>query len=134
MMKRVLALLVALTLLLGCAVAETAVEAEAAAPQIEMRTFPLYLCSPNEMWPEEFPLYFLDGVYDLPYVDLRDWAEVLNWYFPTKGGGLFDGYQVTVSIDEEHDLVMYDRENGSSALFHFDSGEISWTDYMGFMQ
>ena len=95
MMKRILAMLLALILLVGCGMAEPAVETETAAgteapaepeaaavQKIEMKTFPFYLFSPDLTWPEEFPLYFADGVYDLPYVDLRDRAEILNWIFP----------------------------------------------------
>ena len=44
-MKRLLALLITLTLLLGCAAAETAAEPEAAPPQVTTKDFPVYAFS-----------------------------------------------------------------------------------------
>lgn len=42
---------------------------------------------------EDFPLFFVDGADDLPYVDLNDWAklmpELINTIFPNSG------YQLT---------------------------------------
>ena len=74
MLKRILALFTALCLLCGCAAAETAAATETAsatetaARQIGMKTYPFYLFSSQETWPEEFPLYFADGAADLPFV------------------------------------------------------------------
>lgn len=133
-MKRILALLTALALLLGCAAAETAEAPEAAAPQIEMKTYPLYLLYKDQTWPEDFPLYFVDGVNDLPYVDLFDWAKVLNWLYPAMSDELFAGYQVTAEQGQENDRVSYTRENSHTALFDFTNGTITWDDYMGFLR
>jgi len=79
-MKRLLALLITLTMLLGCAVAEPAAETTAepaTTHQIEMKTFPFYVISKTEIWWEDFPLYFVDGVEDLPFVELNDWRIYL---------------------------------------------------------
>lgn len=78
MMKRISALLIALILLIGCTASEAEVVTAAQTRPIEMKTFPFYLDSLEDTWPEAFPLYFVDGVYDLPFVELGDWAEFLN--------------------------------------------------------
>ena len=80
-MKRLLALLITLTLLLGCAAAETAAKPEAAPPQVTTKNFPVYAFSGEETWREDFPLYFLDGVEDIPFVNLEDWKEVLVYIY-----------------------------------------------------
>ena len=140
MLKRMLALLTALALLLGCAAAETAVETEPAAKQeevvhqIEAKLFPCYLFSNESPLWEEFPLYFQDGVYDLPFVDLNDWAAVLNTFYPAVSKELFAGYQVSVEVNEAASQVRFTRENGFNAYFEFNDGRIIWDDYMGFLQ
>ena len=134
MMKRISALLIALILLIGCTVSEAEVETAAQARQIEMKTFPFYLDSLDDTWPEAFPLYFVDGVYDLPFVELSDWAGFLNWFFPTKGERLYDGYHVDVDADPDGHVLTYMRENSHNVLFDFDAGEIVWDDYVGFQQ
>ena len=43
------------------------------AHSITMKTYPFYLGSSlDDMLNQEFPLYFVDGVADLPYADVRD--------------------------------------------------------------
>ena len=70
-MKRLLAILITLSLLFGCVSAASAAEPEA--HQIERKTFPFYY-SVDQKRDEDFPLFFVDGADDLPYVDLNDWA------------------------------------------------------------
>ena len=48
-MKRLLALMITLSLLFGCAAAETATE-PVAMHQIEMKTFPFYEGAKTEIW------------------------------------------------------------------------------------
>ena len=133
MFKRMLALLTALFLLFGCAAAETAAEPAAAARQIEVKTFPFYLFTNQNTWPEPFPLYFADGVHDLPYVDLNDFAKLLNWFYPTQIPDLFTGYRVTVEVNSEAGQVRYARENSFNCVFDFNERTIFWDDYMGFL-
>ena len=57
-MKRLLAVLLILSLLLGCAVAESAAQPETT-HQIEMKSFPFYLAKVDLQ--VDFPLYFVDG-------------------------------------------------------------------------
>lgn len=77
MMKRILALLTALAMLLGCAAAETA-PTESAYRIEEKKNVPIFI-SATEMLPGDgMSLYFVDGADDLPYVNVKDWADMLN--------------------------------------------------------
>ncbi|MER1994852.1 MAG: hypothetical protein ABS897_12505, partial [Eubacteriales bacterium] len=119
MMKRILALLTALAMLLGCAAAETAPEAGKGTHQIEVKAVPLYLENPDTLWPEDFPVYFVDGVDDLPYVDLHDWAKLIEWHFTTNGGPQYAGYSIDVRVLEDENQVVFLRDNVSVMLFDF---------------
>ena len=140
MLKRILALFTALCLLCGCAAAETAVSPETAATpetaarQIGMKTYPFYLFTSQETWPEEFPLYFADGAADFPFVELADWAKLLNWLYPKVDPTLFGGYEVRTETDKEHGVVLFIRENSHYAAFDFQNKTIFWDDFMGFLR
>ena len=82
---------------------------------------------------EDFPLYFADSAEDLPFVDLRDWCEILNMIFMDTVG--YDDYRVTASVDSEDiGIVTLQRENGSTMTCNFADGEIAFTDYNAFIQ
>ena len=148
-MKKLLSLMVAICLCCSWAFAGTALSEPAAegaaqaiplpsawpegtAHQIEKTTYPFYLESLDVQWPEEFPLYFLDGVEDIPYVELRDFAQILEWFYPQSEDGLWPEYSLTVDVNEETRMVSYERENGYSVIFNFDNGRIVWPDHLGF--
>ena len=135
-MKRILALLIALTLLIGCACAESAAEpgTETGAHQIEKKTFAFYMMKPDKIWREDFPLYFLDGANDLPYIEVNDLAEVMNRVFPENGEQLFDDYAVTVETLAERDTVIITRENGFHMILDFGESEIIFDDFLAFLQ
>lgn len=100
MMKRILALLTALAMLLGCAAAETAPEEGPQIHQIEMKTVPVYNY-PSGISGVGFPLYFADGADDLAYVDLTDWAELINMTFANSSSAQgYAGFHVTYEVDE----------------------------------
>jgi len=134
MRKRYFVLLISLIFILNCVPAVNAAQAPEDSRQIERKTYPFYLNSTEETWPEEFPLYFVDGVDDLPFVEVNDWADVLNWYFPADGGESYADYRITVQIDEEKNQVFYLRDNGSFMIMDFNAGTILWDDYGKFLQ
>ena len=72
MMKRILALLTALMVLLGCAGAVAEAAPADGAHQIESKTVPVIVPGQGEI-PGGMTMYFADGVEDLPYIELRDW-------------------------------------------------------------
>ena len=80
MMKRFLALILALVLTAGFACAESAPAAEAADTRLEVRNYPWYLASPDQKMEGDvaLPLWFADGADDLPFIELTDWIPLTN--------------------------------------------------------
>ena len=134
MLKRIFALLTAVALLLGCACAFAEAAPAETTHRIELKTVPFFLLGPANQDPEGFPLYFVDGVEDLPYVNLSDWADFMNMAFPSPSMPKFIGLQVTAEVDETENVVILKRENGHVMVVDFENGQIIWDDYVGFLQ
>ena len=68
-MKKLFALFLCLCLMAGIVpvMADNAAETEAA-PQITMNTFPVYFKAVENVWRDDFPVYFLNGVEDMMYI------------------------------------------------------------------
>ena len=139
-MKRILAVLMAVCLCFSCCIAESVTVSTAASEtipslwpegqphQIEKKELPFYFGSLNDLYPGDFPLYFADGVNDLPYVELRDFAEFMNIVYPHFG----EDYHITVDVNEADGIVFYTRETESLTAFNFTAGRIAWADYLSF--
>ncbi len=81
-MKHVLCWILCLTLVLGCCPAwaeEPAAPAEETVHQLERKTMPMYFSSVG-LVNSAYPVYYADGVADLPYTDLREWTEAMNGF------------------------------------------------------
>ena len=129
MMKRILALLTALVLLAGCAAASgEAAEEGKLLYKIEEKKFPLYYGNANDKAKNDFPLYFVNGVDDLPFVNLEDWCAVLSNLFTDEDD--YKGFTLTVSATDG--VVSIERENGSVMTCNFVDGEIAFTDFTAF--
>ena len=147
---RSLALLLACVMLLACvasgcgsgsgaAAQETVAKStvpEPSAPlstashNIVKRTYPTYVGKTAEdRLNQEFPLYFVDGVDDLPFVDLKDWADLLYYVYTEERGDR--GYGL--SIATEDDVVTLERENGYTLSFDFDKRKLVYEDYDAFI-
>ena len=128
-MRRMTAILAALILLLGCAWAEPAEELpDESAYKLEAKIFPFYLGSITFLLDGGFPLYFMDGADDLPFVTLEDWTDLLN-YLHTDGGAE-PGYEMTMTVDDPGHTVSLTRENEYRAVFDFDACTITFEDYI----
>ena len=93
-MKKLVSVLLAVCMLLGAVYAA----ADSAVP-VEKKTFPLYYeKSGEEPVDSAFPLYFADGVNDLPYADVRDIVDLANRLKDAPG---FDGLTWLIECDEE---------------------------------
>lgn len=93
---------------------------------IEQETFPCYLDSlENEL---ELPVYFVNGVRDLPYIDLSDWADIMttvsNYYGDT-------GYELYLETDGH--VALLTRDNEYWMLVDFQEGTIAFEDYDAFV-
>ena len=148
---RMLAFLLACVLLTGCGAAGSGVDAavpspaaeapaaggkEAIPPEeanrvyaIEEKQVPAYICSLDEQLTEPYPLYFVNGVEDLPYVELREWAEIL--YFMNREYAGDTGYELTY-FEQESGIVL-ERENGYSLEFDFINDRLIFDDYDAFI-
>ena len=131
-MKRLLALMITLSLLFGCAAAETAAE-PVATHQIEMKTFPFYEGAKTEIWREDFPLYFVDGAEDLPFVEVNDWKDLLVHFREPGKDEPDNGYRLTVKVDETGNRVTFVREKEENTMTaDFEAGTISFLDFISF--
>lgn len=135
-MKRCICLLMVLALFanLGCgAFAEAAVDT-APAHQIEMKAYPFFLSTSDKLWKEDYPLYFLDGAEDLPYTDVRDWVEAMNYVFPECSPESYNDFKWTVEVQEAENKVVVSRDEIFTMTFDFNEGMIYWTDFVAFFQ
>ena len=132
-MKRLLTILITLSMLLGCTAAAAAEESEDV-PQIEGKTFPVYVYTQENIWDEDFPLYFTDGAEDLPYVDLKDWAGLMSYIYDAEKDMSYRGFQVSCEVQEDENKVILTRENGYTMEADFEKDRISYEDYIAFHQ
>ena len=92
-MKKLLSLTLALVLSLAvCGAASCATR-----HKITSKTFPIYNDNTRRA---EMPLYFLDGVTDLPYIEANDWLEMLTQLYDNK---------VKFTMSAEGSVVTYSR-------------------------
>lgn len=131
-MRRLLSLVLDLALLLGCAAAETA-EPRNEDAQITSKNLPLYYQKADRIWREDFPVYFLDGVEDLPLINLADWADFMVYLYNESDNNGENVYSLTCEVNEEEKWVKLTRETGSSAVFDFSQGIIAFDDYIAFL-
>ncbi len=129
-MKKILSLALSLALLpvpcpvLGEAAAE---QSSPAVHTLEMRQYPLSLG--GELPLEDIPVYFADGVGDLPYMDLTDFFSLLNDLQDLNGNSsrYSGGYNQDLGFFE----VTYDL-NGSVSFLDFASKNIFFSNYDAF--
>ena len=126
-LPRALAVLLALTLGLSCAVPAYA-ETDGK-HSIVSRSYTAYAgTTAEETLNKEITLYFVDGVDDLPYMELNDWAELM--YFVNTDNGDED---YGLSIEHKGDVVTLERENGYTMDFDFANDTLHYTDYDAFV-
>ena len=118
-MKHVLCWILCLTLLLGCCpvwAEETAVQEKAAVHQIEKKTIPMYMANIG-MVCKEFPVYTLDGVADLLYTDVSEWADMMN-SFLHFGDSKDPVYQAEYEEEDGYLLLTYVPTKSVALLSH----------------
>ena len=111
-MKKLLAILMAIMLVLGSAAAETAAEPETEAAYFTMKKVPMYMGKLSEVrdGDQELPLWFLDGAEDLPFIDVADWAKLMTAVM--TDGKEIPGYELQLEIDPDDNAVILTRETG----------------------
>ena len=125
---RWLSVLLVCVLVLSCAAPAQA--DNTGSHSIVQRSYPFYIGKEaDDTLNEDFPLYFIDGVDDLPYVEVEDWAELL--YFINRDCNEDEGYGL--SIDYNGDVVTLERESGYTMDFDFANRKLIYDDYDAFM-
>ena len=125
-----LSLILICVLLLTCAAPACAFGESGGSHSIVMSTYPFYIGTTTaEKLDSEYPLYFIDGVDDLPFVELYDWGELL--YFVNYELGKDLGYGLNISYDD--DVVTFERESGYTLDFDFNNKRLVFQDYDAFM-
>lgn len=129
MLKRITACILALALICGAVAAYSDEQGKPvkAVHLIKQEVMTVYLGIMEASF--DMPLYFMDGVTDLPWVDLESWC------------GLMIGLSQSWSDDEAYNLnyavegetVTLTRENGYSMVFDFAANTISSLDYNMFL-
>ena len=126
--SRTLALLLALVLALACAA--PAYAESTGTHTVEERSYKTYLgVTPDDTLEEEFPLAFIDGVDDLPYVNIGDWVELVNFYYTDCA----DDPDYALTIDSDNDVVTLTRENGYTMTIDYEKDRIVFSDYDAFV-
>ena len=129
---RWLSMLLVFVLVVACAAPAQVAQAESAPAthSIVERTYPVYIGSTaDDTLNKEFPLSFIDGVDDLPYVNLEDWAALLYFINTDQSGDT--GYDL--EIEYKGDSVIFERENGYTLTFDFANDKLLFVDYDAFM-
>ena len=125
-MKKILAWFLALVLLVGVL---PSAFAEGSTHTVEKREYVTYLASTEDTLTDPFPLYFLDGVNDLPYVEIDDLGELI--YFMNTEVSEDPNYSLSSSYDG--DTVIFERDSGYSVTFDFAKSTITFQDFNAFL-
>ncbi len=125
-MKKTIACFLALVLLTGMLPSALAA---GTGHTVEKREFVTYLGNTEDTLTDPFPLYFLDGVNDLPYVEIDDLGELI--FFMNSEISEDPNYVLKSSYDG--DTVVFERDSGYSATFDFARDSITFRDYNAFM-
>ena len=126
-MKQILCLLLALTLLFGCAFAESAGSEQLETHEITAKEMRMYLTSIEKYL--TLKVYFVDGAKDLPWMDFEAWSEVLRILHQDIFGE--KDYQTFFSAKGEKATIT--RENGYYMQADFHEKTLYFSDYNGFL-
>ncbi len=126
-MKRVLSLIFAFLLFFTAVHAETAETFQAPEHTINSKNVKMYLL--NTEISINLSLYFVDGVEDMPWVDLEVWAKALNYLQQD----VYDDKNFELTFSSQGEKAWLTRENGYRMLADFEEGTLFFDDYNGFM-
>ena len=104
-------------------------KAEKQEHSVEAREFTLYLMDPSNTMDTPLPLYFADGVDDLPYLESAEFAGLLSALCSDMNAD--PDYKI--ELDDQNPVVIMTRESGYPVSLDFDDDVISFMDYAAFM-
>lgn len=125
-MKKIFAVLFALLLITGSVFAQND---EPETYEITERAYTFYDGGIERVLTQPFPLYFMNGVNDLPYVELESWMELMiflmrEWTEDPKYDLIFNA---------EGTDAAFIRENEYHMQFDFENDKILFDDYNAFV-
>ncbi len=123
-MKRLLAFILALSFMVPAACAEGTVPSVHTVTESDVT---IHVCSMEETY--TMPFYFMDGVEDLPYIRLSDWAEFMVYL----NRDFYEDAAYSLSYSEDGDTVMFERENSYYMRADFAENVLMFGDYNGFL-
>ena len=103
--------------------------ADAQGYEIVEHEYTVYLGDPYSTLENDYPLYFINGIYDIPYVELNMWGEML--YFLNTYYNMDPGYGLSSKYTGSS--FVYERENSYTMAFDFDQDTIVFDDYNAFL-
>lgn len=133
-MKRTLAILLAAMLLMTCALAEPAASTTDAADttaegEHEILRYEIKAYLGSLEYSDQLPLCFVDGVSDLPWIDLEDFCNFLNNFEQQYYGDA--NYKLTYEAEGEQ--VWLTRESDYFMNVDFGNNTIFFNDYDAFL-
>ena len=96
---------------------------------VEKREFTLYLKDPSVTAEKPLPLFFVDGIGDLPYMEIGDFVSVLCMLCREMNADR----NYDIDMDEQYPVVTLTRESGYMVSLDFEEDFISFMDYTAFM-
>ena len=127
---RLISMLLTLVMVFACVLPAQAAFADTGEHTVEERSYKTYLGkTSNYTLDQEFPLYFVDGVDDLPYVDIAEWTELVT-FLVTE---LNDDPDYALEASSDGDTVTLKRENGYTMEIDYENDKVVFTDYDAFM-
>ncbi len=126
-MKRTVCFLLSIALVLGCftALGEAPAATETQTRQIEKKEVPLYVSGLGQM-PRKVPLYFLDGVMDMPYLNLPDLLDI----DAQMSEAVKEKSTLTGEWSEElTSYILLNTVNNSAVMFDFELGTVIYTSF-----
>ena len=96
---------------------------------VEKQEFTLYLKDPSVTAEEPLPLFFADGVGDLPYMEIGDFVSMLCMLCRE----LNDDANYELDMEERYPVVTMTRESGFTVSLDFEEDFISFMDYAAFL-
>lgn len=135
MKKRLAAALIAIAMLFTlCACAATAETGESKSARqersVERREFALYAAEPSEAMEKSIPLYFADGVGDLPYMEIGDFVSLMCALCSKENADtVYD-----IDLVKQYPVVTMTRESGYIVTLDFEEDFISFMDYAAFLR
>ena len=128
-MKKVLSLLLAILMLASLGMCAVAEETENEDILLTEREMDFYMGDPEEV--ETHTVFFPEDS-DVPYVSLRDWADIMTRLIRMIADD--ENYAYRLDFSMEDGVGVLTRENGYSASFDPEYDVISFLDYDAFLR